>query len=53
MGGKDIVHIKQLQNSNLQPTDIQTMLKKFADDRFSEDIDESLPLSREEVKVKP
>lgn len=50
MGGKDIVHIKQLQNSNLQPTDIQTMLKKFADDRFSEDIDGSLPLSREEVK---
>ena len=37
MGGKDVVHIKQLENSNLQPTDVQKILKQFADERFSED----------------
>ncbi|PIN06559.1 hypothetical protein CDL12_20886 [Handroanthus impetiginosus] len=37
MGGKDVVHIKQLQNSNLQPTEVQKLLKQLADEKFCED----------------
>ncbi|CAN6689763.1 unnamed protein product [Malus baccata var. baccata] len=37
MGGKDIVHMKQLQNSNLHPTEVQKLLKQLADEMFSED----------------
>ncbi|KZV27080.1 hypothetical protein F511_37785 [Dorcoceras hygrometricum] len=37
MGGKDVIHIKQLQNSKLQTTEVQTLLKQLADERFSED----------------
>lgn len=38
MGGKDVIHIKQLQSSNLQPTEVQKLLKQLADERFSEDV---------------
>ncbi|CAL9015532.1 unnamed protein product [Prunus brigantina] len=38
MGGKDIVHIKQSQNSTLQPTEVQNLLKQLADERFYEDV---------------
>lgn len=38
MGGKDAVHIKQLQNSNLHPIEVQKQLKQLADERFSEDV---------------
>ncbi|KAI3456236.1 hypothetical protein Pfo_012899 [Paulownia fortunei] len=37
MGGKDVIHIKQLQNSNLQSTEVQKLLKQLADERFCED----------------
>ncbi|XP_065879157.1 MACPF domain-containing protein NSL1 [Euphorbia lathyris] len=37
MGGKDVTHIKQLQNSNAQPHEVQKLLKQVADDRFSEE----------------
>ncbi|KAF8029775.1 hypothetical protein BT93_E2259 [Corymbia citriodora subsp. variegata] len=37
MGGKDVVHVKQLQNSHLQPTAVQNYLKQLADEKFSED----------------
>ncbi|PKI38889.1 hypothetical protein CRG98_040720 [Punica granatum] len=37
MGGKEVVHIKQLQSSSLQPTEVQKSLKQLADQRFSED----------------
>lgn len=37
MGGKDVIHIKQLQKSNLQPIEVQKLLKQLADERFSED----------------
>ncbi|KAL3820437.1 hypothetical protein ACJIZ3_006342 [Penstemon smallii] len=37
MGGKDVIHIKQLRNSNLQPTEVQKLLKQLADEAFSED----------------
>lgn len=42
MGGKDVVHIKQLQSSNLQPNDVQKLLKNLSEERFSEDTDGSL-----------
>lgn len=38
MGGKDVIHIKQLQNSNLQPNDVQKTLKQLADERLSENV---------------
>ncbi|XP_042030707.1 MACPF domain-containing protein NSL1-like [Salvia splendens] len=39
MGGKDVIHIKQLQNSNLQPAEVQKLLKQLADEQFREDGD--------------
>lgn len=41
MGGNDVIHIKQLQKSNLQPTEVQKLLKQLADERFSEDVNGS------------
>ncbi|XP_076901652.1 MACPF domain-containing protein NSL1-like [Bidens hawaiensis] len=35
MGGKDVIYQKQLQSSNLEPTEVQNMLKRLADDEFS------------------
>ncbi|KAL2244433.1 MACPF domain-containing protein NSL1 [Sesamum indicum] len=46
MGGKDVIHIKQLQNSNLQPAEVQKLLKQLADERFCED-------GKENLRVKP
>lgn len=37
-----MIHLKQLQKSNLQPTEVQKILKQVADQRFSEDVNESL-----------
>ncbi|KAL5150458.1 MACPF domain-containing protein NSL1 [Glycine soja] len=36
MGGKDVVHIKQTKNSDLQQAELQKLLKQLADERFSE-----------------
>ncbi|XP_021726501.1 MACPF domain-containing protein NSL1-like isoform X1 [Chenopodium quinoa] len=38
MGGKDVIHIKQLKSSPLEPAEVQNVLKKLADERFSEDL---------------
>lgn len=43
MGGKDVVHLKQLQNSNLQPVEVQKLLKKLADEKFCEDGAKDVP----------
>ncbi|XP_028766604.1 MACPF domain-containing protein NSL1-like [Neltuma alba] len=43
MGGKDVVHMKQLRSSDLQPTEVQKLLKQLADERFSEDAELSYP----------
>ncbi|CAM0953967.1 unnamed protein product [Alopecurus aequalis] len=37
MGGKDVVCVKQLRGSILAPRDVQSRLKKLADDVFSQD----------------
>jgi hypothetical protein len=36
MGGKDVVYIKQAHASNIPITEVQKMLKKEADERFSD-----------------
>lgn len=41
MGGKDIVHVKQLQNSKLEPAELQKLLKQLAEERFSDNANES------------
>ncbi|XP_068638233.1 MACPF domain-containing protein NSL1-like isoform X1 [Aristolochia californica] len=48
MGGKDIVHIKQLKSSSLQATDVQKLLKKLADERFCEDANGSFIMDSDE-----
>ncbi|KAG9448093.1 hypothetical protein H6P81_014221 [Aristolochia fimbriata] len=50
MGGKDIVHIKQLKSSSLQATDVQKLLKKLGDERFCEDANGSYMDSDEFIK---
>ncbi|KAE8715179.1 MACPF domain-containing protein NSL1 [Hibiscus syriacus] len=47
MGGKDVIHIKQSKNSNLEPDEVQETLKQLADERFLEN--EETP----ELSVKP
>lgn len=42
MGGKDVIHLKQLQDSNLEPTEVQKLLKQLADERYAEDVNGSL-----------
>ncbi|KAI3680735.1 hypothetical protein L6452_35510 [Arctium lappa] len=41
MGGKDVIYLKQLQSSNLEPTEVQNLLKQLADDELSEDLSEA------------
>lgn len=53
MGGKDVVHTKQLQNSNLQSNDVQKLLKKLSDERFLEDTNGSLISNPEGSLVVP
>ncbi|KAL7089013.1 hypothetical protein ACP275_13G162600 [Erythranthe tilingii] len=45
MGGKDVIHIKQLQNSNLQTAEVQKLLKQLADENFREDGNENPEIS--------
>jgi hypothetical protein len=52
MGGKDVVHIRQLENSNLQPAEVQKLLKEYADKRFSEDVNGSFLSNPAEISGK-
>lgn len=36
MGGKDVVYLKQQKDSLLQECEVQSLLKKLVDERFSE-----------------
>lgn len=36
MGGKDVVYLKQQKHSLLQESEVQNLLKKLVDGRFSE-----------------
>lgn len=42
MGGKDVVHMKQLRNSNHEPDEVQKLLKQLGDKRFAVDPVESV-----------
>ena len=53
MGGKDVIHIKQLQNSNLQPAEVQKLLKQLADERFREDGDKNSAANSDISSRKP
>lgn len=37
MGGKDVIHVKQLRNPNFHPPEVLKFLKLLADNRFSAD----------------
>ncbi|XP_061371447.1 MACPF domain-containing protein NSL1 [Gastrolobium bilobum] len=52
MGGKDVVHIKQSKNSDLQPAELQKLLKKLADERFSENSNQSSNVNPAEISGK-
>lgn len=52
MGGKDVIHIKQQQNSLLQPTDVQKVLRKLADEKFTEDVNGSSMMKTNESAAK-
>ncbi|GAB4826988.1 kinetochore-associated protein nsl1 [Ancistrocladus abbreviatus] len=52
MGGKDVIHIKQLYGSNMSSTELQQLLKKMADERFSEDLDESFKFNSKAAREK-
>lgn len=41
MGGKDVIYLKQLQSSNLEPTEVQNLLKQLADEQLSEHVSEA------------
>ncbi|XP_057858247.2 MACPF domain-containing protein At4g24290 [Cryptomeria japonica] len=41
MGGKDAIYLKQHHDSSVQPTEIQSLLKQIADERFSDTDDRS------------
>ncbi|KAK1420428.1 hypothetical protein QVD17_22012 [Tagetes erecta] len=36
MGGKDVIYLKQLQSSDLEPKEVQNLLKQLTDDDMSE-----------------
>ncbi|KAJ8616618.1 hypothetical protein MRB53_035990 [Persea americana] len=52
MGGKDVIHIKQQQNSLLQPTEVQKVLRKLADEKFTEDVNGSSMMKTNESAAK-
>lgn len=52
MGGKDVISIKQLQDSTLQQTEVQILLKNVADDIFSEDFNVNPPFGADEMSKK-
>lgn len=52
IGGKDVVYLKQLQNSSLSPSEVQSLLKKLADEKFAEDFRENLTASSSELPRK-
>ncbi|KGN64702.1 MACPF domain-containing protein NSL1 [Cucumis sativus] len=52
MGGKDVIFMRQLRESNVEQTDVQKKLKKLADDKFSEDANGGLTSNPVAAKIK-
>ncbi|CAH1440158.1 unnamed protein product [Lactuca virosa] len=40
MGGKDVIYLKQLQTSDLEPRQVRDILKQLVDQKLSEDVSE-------------
>ncbi|XP_023769180.1 MACPF domain-containing protein NSL1 [Lactuca sativa] len=40
MGGKDVIYLKQLQTSDLEPRQVRDILKQLADKKLSEEVNE-------------
>ncbi|CAH2034163.1 unnamed protein product [Thlaspi arvense] len=46
MGGKDVIHMKQMRNSNHEPEEVQKVLKQLGDKMFSVDpVESNSPVS--------
>ncbi|KAL4012115.1 hypothetical protein IC575_029198 [Cucumis melo] len=52
MGGKDVIFMRQLRESNVEQTDVQKKLKKLADDKFSEDANGGFTSNSVAAKIK-
>ncbi|KAI4296785.1 hypothetical protein L6164_036710 [Bauhinia variegata] len=52
IGGKDVVHLKQSAKSDLQPAEVQRLLEKLAEERFSEDSSECSNVNPAEITGK-
>ncbi|KAJ0971779.1 hypothetical protein J5N97_019738 [Dioscorea zingiberensis] len=52
MGGKDVIYIKQQQESTLQQSEVQTWLKRLADERFSDEFCENFLLAADDFPGK-
>lgn len=52
IGGKDVIHLKQLHGSDLQPIEVQNVLKKLADERFSDDLPISARGGKDKDKIR-
>lgn len=52
MGGKDVIYMRQLRESNVEQTEVQKKLKQLADERFSEDANGSFTSNPSAAKIK-
>ncbi|KAI4296786.1 hypothetical protein L6164_036711 [Bauhinia variegata] len=52
IGGKDVVHLKQSEKSDLQPAEVQRLLEKLAEERFSEESSECSNVNPAEITGK-
>ncbi|PIA36571.1 hypothetical protein AQUCO_03300040v1 [Aquilegia coerulea] len=52
MGGMDVIHVKQLYESKIQPSEVQKWLKHLSDERFPEDANGSISMNVSEFSQK-
>ncbi|XP_022994356.1 MACPF domain-containing protein NSL1 [Cucurbita maxima] len=52
MGGKDVIFMRQLRESNIEQTEVQKKLKQLADERFSEDANGGFMSNSAAAKIK-
>ncbi|XP_022955164.1 MACPF domain-containing protein NSL1 isoform X2 [Cucurbita moschata] len=52
MGGKDVIFMRQLRESNIEQAEVQKKLKQLADERFSEDVNGGFMSNSTAAKIK-
>ncbi|KAG6573287.1 MACPF domain-containing protein NSL1, partial [Cucurbita argyrosperma subsp. sororia] len=52
MGGKDVIFMRQLRESNIEQAEVQKKLKQLADERFSEDANGGFMSNSTAAKIK-